>query len=106
MRALWMLLAAVVLVPFVHASRAFDAAPGPAGPGWGPAAMQSSSGGATGSSEADWPMYSRDLAGTRFSPLAQITTDNVARLTQAWAYPLTTAAGGPRRAAPGPGRGG
>lgn len=50
-------------------------------------------------------MYSRDLAGTRFSPLAQITTDNVARLTQAWAYPLTTAAGAARGAGPGRGRG-
>ncbi len=33
---------------------------------------------------ADWPMYSRDLAGTRFSPLDQIDRDNVARLTEAW----------------------
>lgn len=37
---------------------------------------------------ADWPMYNRDLAGTRFSPLAQINTQNVARLTHAWSYPL------------------
>ena len=27
---------------------------------------------------ADWPMFNRDLAGTRYSPLAQITTRNVA----------------------------
>ena len=35
---------------------------------------------------ADWPMYNRDLAGTRYSPLAQINTGNVAKLTQVWAY--------------------
>jgi glucose dehydrogenase len=34
----------------------------------------------------DWPMYNRDLAGTRYSPLAQINTGNVAKLTQVWAY--------------------
>lgn len=35
---------------------------------------------------ADWPMYNRDLGSTRFSPLNQINTRNVARLTQAWSY--------------------
>src|SRR5262245_46653442 len=35
---------------------------------------------------ADWPMYNRDLAGTRFSPLNQINTRNVSRLTRAWTY--------------------
>src|SRR5262249_9176644 len=35
---------------------------------------------------ADWPMYNRDLAGTRFSPLTQINTRNVGRLTRAWSY--------------------
>lgn len=29
-------------------------------------------------SPADWPRYTRDLEGTRFSPLDQIDTDNVA----------------------------
>jgi glucose dehydrogenase len=37
-------------------------------------------------SAADWPMYNRDLAGTRFSPLTQITTRNVSRLAPAWTY--------------------
>src|SRR2546428_5085539 len=37
---------------------------------------------------ADWPMFNRDLAGTRYSPLTQINTTNVARLTQAWSYRL------------------
>lgn len=36
--------------------------------------------------DADWPMYNRDLAGTRYSPLTQINAGNVARLTQAWSY--------------------
>ena len=33
---------------------------------------------------ADWPMYTRDLAGTRFSSLAEINTKNVSRLKVAW----------------------
>jgi len=37
---------------------------------------------------ADWPMYHRDFAGTGYSPLAQITTQNVAGLTSAWTYRL------------------
>jgi quinoprotein glucose dehydrogenase len=36
----------------------------------------------------DWPRYGRDLTSTRFSPLTQITTGNVARLTTAWTYRL------------------
>jgi len=36
----------------------------------------------------DWPSYSRDLAGTRYSPLAQITGINVSDLRQSWVYPL------------------
>src|SRR5712671_2595427 len=28
----------------------------------------------------DWPMYARDLAGTKFSPLRQINADNVSKL--------------------------
>ena len=36
----------------------------------------------------DWPMYSRDAAGTRFSPLTLIDRRNVSRLTQAWAVPV------------------
>ncbi len=37
---------------------------------------------------ADWPSYNRDLAGTRFSPLDQISPTNVDELRQAWSYPL------------------
>jgi quinoprotein glucose dehydrogenase len=32
---------------------------------------------------ADWPMYNRDLAGTRYSPLKQIDTGNVAKIMRA-----------------------
>ncbi len=35
---------------------------------------------------ADWPMWARDLQGTKFSPLKQITPQNVGRLKQAWTY--------------------
>src|ERR1035438_10142160 len=36
----------------------------------------------------DWPMYSHDLAATRYSPLTQITSKNVANLKPAWTYRL------------------
>jgi glucose dehydrogenase len=35
---------------------------------------------------ADWPMFNRDLAGTRYSPLAQINATNVSKLAPAWTY--------------------
>src|ERR1700678_1285716 len=50
----------------------------------------------------DWPLYRHDTAGTGYSPLAQITTQNVSGLAQAWTYRLqsdTSAA-----AEQGPGR--
>jgi glucose dehydrogenase len=34
----------------------------------------------------DWPSFNRDLASTRFSPLMQINTNNVALLKPAWSY--------------------
>jgi len=40
------------------------------------------------SPDADWPMFNRDLAGTRFSPLTQINTANVTNLKQVWSYKL------------------
>jgi len=40
------------------------------------------------SSGKDWPTYNRDLAATRYSPLAQINARNVQNLTQAWSYRL------------------
>jgi len=53
---------------------------------------------------ADWPMYHRDFAGTGYSPLAQITTQNVANLTSAWTYRLQSDAP-PAAAAKGKGKG-
>ena len=53
----------------------------------------------------DWPMYRHDTAGRGYSPLTQIDTKNVARLTQVWSYrlqpdaPAAAAAGG--RGGPG-----
>jgi quinoprotein glucose dehydrogenase len=38
--------------------------------------------------DGEWPMYNRDLAGTRYSPLKQIAPGNVAKLTRAWSYPI------------------
>jgi glucose dehydrogenase len=37
---------------------------------------------------ADWPTYTRDLAGTKYSPLSEIGTDNVAKLVPAWSFSL------------------
>ena len=34
----------------------------------------------------DWPTFNHDLAGTRFSSLAQIDTKNVDKMTLAWSY--------------------
>jgi quinoprotein glucose dehydrogenase len=42
----------------------------------------------------DWPSYNRDLAGTRYSPLEQISATNVDELRQAWSYPLGAAQDG------------
>jgi quinoprotein glucose dehydrogenase len=40
--------------------------------------------------DGDWPMYNRDLAGTRYSPLTQINPGNVAKLTKVWSYRFRT----------------
>ena len=39
----------------------------------------------------EWPNYHRDLASTRYSPLAGITRDNVAKLAIAWTWKPDTA---------------
>src|SRR6202521_1736348 len=39
-------------------------------------------------SAGDWPMFNRDLTATRYSPLTQINTKNVGKLTRAWSYKL------------------
>src|SRR5574341_1443298 len=35
---------------------------------------------------ADWPHYGRDAGGSRYSPLTQITKENVKHLKVAWIY--------------------
>jgi glucose dehydrogenase/catechol 2,3-dioxygenase-like lactoylglutathione lyase family enzyme len=42
----------------------------------------------------DWARYARDLAGTRYSPLQQIDTGNVAQLQAAWSFRLRPEGGG------------
>lgn len=37
---------------------------------------------------SDWPMYNRDHAGTRFSPLSQINRENVQALRRVWSKPV------------------
>ncbi|HUK37064.1 MAG TPA: PQQ-binding-like beta-propeller repeat protein [Vicinamibacterales bacterium] len=46
--------------------------------------------------EQEWQTYNHDLAGTRFSPLTQINTSNVATLKQAWTYSFPAPPGGGR----------
>src|SRR3954470_8251354 len=56
------------------------------------ALMTAQGGGAAGAAriaDGDWPNYNRDLAATRYSPLKQITTENVANLKQAWSAAIT-----------------
>ena len=38
--------------------------------------------------DADWPMFNRDIKGTRYSPLTAINTKNVSQLKQAWTYEM------------------
>lgn len=56
----------------------------------------------------DWPTYGHDAGGMRFSPLAEITPQNVGQLREAWTYHMrkATAASAAEGAAPGgpPGR--
>jgi quinoprotein glucose dehydrogenase len=40
----------------------------------------------SGGPVADWPAYGRDAGGSRYSPLTQITRDNVTHLRVAWIY--------------------
>jgi quinoprotein glucose dehydrogenase len=37
---------------------------------------------------ADWPMFNRDLGGTRYSPLAEINVRNVSKLAEVWTFHL------------------
>ena len=59
-----------------------------------PAKAPAAKGKSTAIPAGDWPMYSRDLTSSRYSPLKQITTANVSNMKKAWSY---------RPAAPGSG---
>src|SRR6188508_3172042 len=53
----------------------------------------------------DWPMYSHSLSGQRYSPLTDISADNVARLAPAWRRgggppPASPVVGAPARGTP------
>ncbi len=54
-----------------------------------------------GMAEADeWPAYGRDVGGTRFSPLMQVTPENVAQLKPVWTFrtgDMADGKGGTRR---------
>src|SRR5258708_96845 len=81
MRKMWMTLAAgVLLAVFLTRVPAQQTVNGKQAAKGKPAATQIPAG--------DWPLYSRDLASTRFSPLAQINTRNVAQLAPAWTYSM------------------
>ncbi|WP_263384634.1 outer membrane protein assembly factor BamB family protein [Granulicella arctica] len=49
------------------------------------------SGPATATAMGDWPMVGRDPGGERYSPLTQITPENVGELTVAWTYHMKPA---------------
>jgi len=44
-----------------------------------------------GWAQTDWPTFGHDLAGTRYSPLKQITPANVAKLERIWEYHMAAA---------------
>lgn len=50
--------------------------------------------GAATPAPGDWPRYTRDLAGTRYSPLTQINTGNVSKLAPAWSFKVAPNGGG------------
>jgi quinoprotein glucose dehydrogenase len=61
-----------------------------------PAKAPAAKGKSTAIPAGDWPMYSRDLTSSRYSPLKQITTANVSNLKKVWSYrPAAPAAAAP-----------
>ena len=59
---------------------------------------QSAAPGAATAASKEWPTFGHDSGGMRFSPLTEITPDNVSRLEVAWVYhmkPATAAAVAP-----------
>ncbi len=61
----------------------------------GPAQTPAAKAKSTAIPAGDWPMYSRDLTSSRYSPLKQITTANVSKIKQAWTYRPTGPAAAP-----------
>ena len=55
---------------------------------WGGAQQRSAAKQPVSTPGGDWPLYRHDTAGTGYSPLAQITVQNAARLKEAWTYRL------------------
>src|SRR5215510_7294930 len=41
--------------------------------------------------QTDWPTYGHDPGSTHYSPLKQIDTSNVSKLTRAWTFHMNTA---------------
>lgn len=74
-------LAAVTDPAPLGAPKSIDGEPGRSPPASGPGTAE-----ITTPDPADWPYHNADYAGTRFSPLTQISRDNVARLTVACVF--------------------
>jgi quinoprotein glucose dehydrogenase len=70
----------VVAPPFIPSDPLYQA--GTIQAGATPAVLSS----VTPPAEGDWRSYGNDAGGTRFSPLSQITPQNVAQLTLAWSF--------------------
>ena len=73
--AIALLLGAALLAPLAHAQTGGQSATAPIAPG-------------------DWPRYTRDAGGTRFSPLTQIDAGNVGKLAPAWSVRVRPEGGG------------
>lgn len=58
-----------------------------------PATTPAEAGAAAASDDGDWQVWGRNLAGDRFSPLAQITPQNVNRLEKIWEFRTGSKAG-------------
>jgi quinoprotein glucose dehydrogenase len=50
--------------------------------------------------QSDWTPYGHDAGQTKYSPLDQINTSNIAKLTQAWVYHMSPARDATRSADP------
>ena len=57
-------------------------------------------GGPAAAAETEWPTYGHDPGGMRYSPLKQITPQNVAKLQPAWTYHLRKSSSGASRFQP------